>query len=150
MKDHRDPSTGFYTPEYFYETGEIFRANAVRNNVSFVVGVIDIEFSATAIEEATAFIAKTFRTSDIITRFEGGTFGVVAINVDDNHIKEVFGKLISSIDNEAKALQSMPTHIGVCATLYASFSDMVKVATQALGKAKEHIHSNVYIDFEGL
>lgn len=150
MKDHRDSLTGFYSQEYFYETGEILRKNSVRDNLSFVVGIIDIVNAENAIAEASHLISCAFRTSDILTRFNNGKIGIIAVNVADEDIKDVFHKLIYECHAKALHLADMPVHVGICATLYDSFDDMVNIAFKALEKAQNQISSSIVIDFEGL
>lgn len=154
--------TSLYNRQYLMSTGEKLHANAVRGNINFIVGLIDIDnfkiinqmhghdVGDTALKNLARRLEATFRGSDIVCRYAGESFCVILTNVEDGYIEYTFEKLLSAIREGKVATKDGPisycVSIGVCATVLTSFADMVKKSEEMVQKAKELGRNRVVSD----
>lgn len=145
--------TGLYNRKYLVDAGKTLHANAMRGNIEFIVGVLDIDnfksindryghdVGDMVIKDFARLLKGCFRSSDILCRFGGEEFCVLLTNVDDQYIDFTFGKLIHSVRNseivsKQQEIIRYTVSIGVCATLQDSFDEMIKIADEKLYEAK--------------
>lgn len=154
--------TSLYNRQYLMSTGEKLHANAVRGNINFIVGLIDIDnfkiinqmhghdAGDTVLKNLARRLEATFRGSDIVCRYAGESFCVILTNVEDGYIEYTFEKLLSAIREGKVATKdgsiSYSVSIGVCATILTSFADMVKKSEEMVQKAKELGRNRVVSD----
>ena len=86
---YTDFLTGLYNRRYFYQFGEMMYANADRNNLPILIGMVDIDYfkkvNDTYGHEAGDLVLKNiarilknrFRKSDIVSRFGGEEFCIL-------------------------------------------------------------------------
>lgn len=161
---HTDYLTGLYNRRYLMDTMNIFHANAVRGNLDYVVGMIDIDDFKTIndtyghdagdiiIRSLAHTLKETFRSSDIVSRIGGEEFCIVLTNVADQNIFQVFEKLRHSIAQKAVKIEEgikirYTVSIGICATIANTFEGMLKIADEMLYEAKHKGKNKVCPDF---
>lgn len=149
---HTDYVTGLYNRRYFFDTGKMLHANFRRDNIKVTVAMIEIDnFSnvndmyghATGdevLKQIAHIIEEKFRGSDVVSRFGGEVFGVLATNVKITFVHEVFDSLRSFIDNNDFNIDGKKIHItvsiGVCSELLDSLDEMIDKAGVMLSQAK--------------
>lgn len=154
--------TSLYNRQYLMSTGEKLHANAVRGNINFIVGIIDIDNFKTinqlyghdagdsVLKNLARRLESTFRGSDIVCRYAGESFCVILTNVEDGYIEYTFEKLLNVIREGRVATKdgsiSYSVSVGVCATMLTSFADMVKKSIQMAERAKELGRNRVVSD----
>lgn len=155
--------TGLYNRKYLMGTGKTLHANAVRGNIDFIVGMMDIDnfksindryghdVGDMVIKDFASRLEECFRKSDVICRFGGEEFCVLLTNVEDQHIETAFEKLLHNVRNteittKQNEIVQYTVSIGVCATLLNSFEDMLKVADDRLYMAKKAGKDRVVTD----
>jgi len=161
---NRDYLTGLYNRRYLFESGRTTHASALRGHIQVTVGMIDIDhfkrindtFGHDAgdevLREVAAILKSRFRESDLVARFGGEEFCVLAVNMDPNRIREVFERLRETIANtyiqvEEDSLRCTVS-IGVCTTLMRTLDSMMKRADSMLYEAKAAGRNNVQITVE--
>lgn len=155
--------TGLYNRKYLMGAGKTLHANAVRGNIDFIVGMMDIDnfklindryghdVGDMVIKNFADSMVECFRQSDVVCRFGGEEFCVLLTNVDDEHVKTAFDKLLHTVRNtelltKQNEIVQYTVSIGVCATLQKSFEDMIKVADEKLYEAKKAGKDRVMAD----
>jgi diguanylate cyclase (GGDEF)-like protein len=155
--------TGLHNRKYLMEAGQTFYANAVRGNIGFIVGMMDIDnfklindryghdVGDLVIKDFAKRMKECFRSSDIICRYGGEEFCVLLTNVEDQYIDSTFDKFLhmirqSQIITKQKEILTYSVSIGVCATLMSSFDGMIKVADEKLYEAKRAGKDRVLTD----
>jgi len=155
--------TGLYNRKYLVDTGKTLHANAIRGNIEFIVGMMDIDnfklindryghdVGDMVIKDFAKWLKECFRSSDIVCRFGGEEFCVLLTNVEDQHIDFTFDKFLHTVRNseivtKQKEIVQYTVSIGVCATLQSSFEGMIKVADEKLYEAKRAGKDRVVTD----
>jgi len=155
--------TGLYNRKYLLGAGQTLHANAIRGNIGFIIGMIDIdnfslindryghEVGDMIIKDLSKKMKECFRSSDIICRFGGEEFCVLLTNVEDRYIATTFDKFIhtvrkSEIVTKQQEIVQYTVSVGVCATLHDSFEGMIKVANEELYAAKKAGKDRVITD----
>jgi len=155
--------TGLYNRKYMMEAGATLYANAIRGNIEFIIGMMDIDnfklindmyghdVGDLVLKDFTKCLNDCFRKSDIICRFGGEEFCVLLTNVDDRYILSTFEKFIHTVRQrqivtKQKEIVSYSVSIGVCATLMDSFEMMIKRADEKLYEAKRAGKDRVLTD----
>lgn len=149
----KDQLTQLYNRRYFFGTGEKLFENARRQNLDIAIAMIDIDHfknindtyghgdGDAALVAIAAVLQESFRASDVVTRFGGEEFIVMAVNMSSehraNHFESVRRKIeeltIETTQNKIKATVS----IGVATALKDSLDEMVQTADELLYQAKE-------------
>lgn len=159
----RDHLTGVFNRRYLFEIGEPLHANAIRGNISFVVGMLDLDFFKKINDQYGHFagdmvlrhfantLQKHVRNSDIVARYGGEEFCVILIGVEDTDIISVFEKIRKAAEDSfvlyEKRFQIRYTvSIGICATLLDSLDAMMKVADEQLYEAKRSGRNKICAD----
>lgn len=144
--------TNVYNRRYFFNIGKMLFNNAARNKSVLAVAMIDIDHFKKINDEygheTGDFVLKSmadllknyFRKTDIVARFGGEEFCIVATNTNSENVFHLFDKLRLKIeesemvynDNNIKYTVS----IGVSLEKLNSLEDMVRDADKQLYNAK--------------
>lgn len=160
-----DYLTDLYNRKYFMETGQILYENSIRGNISFIIGMFDIDnfkqindryghaVGDLVIKDFANCLRACFRTSDVICRFGGEEFCVMLTEVEDTYVEHTFNKLMHmvrgrEITTKNRNVVSYTVSAGVCATLMSSLDAMLKVADDKLYEAKKAGKNRVMTDIE--
>jgi diguanylate cyclase (GGDEF)-like protein len=150
---HTDYLTGLYNRRYFFKFGSILYANANRNNSLILIAMIDIDHfkkindnyghdAGDIVLKMIAQILKNkFRKSDIVSRFGGEEFCILAMNMEKDHVFRIFDNLrkyISQTDiNIGYDTIKVSVSIGLCLDPLVSLDAMINQADKMLYRAKE-------------
>lgn len=146
--------TGLYNRKFLVESGKTLHANAVRGNINFVVGMMDLDdfkkvndayghdVGDLVIKDFAQLLKKSFRKSDIVCRFGGEEFCVLLTNVGDACVASTFEKALDEVRKKEIILPDgrvvkYTVSVGVCQTLEDGFESMIKVADEKLYEAKK-------------
>jgi diguanylate cyclase (GGDEF)-like protein len=157
---NKDYMTGLYNRRYFFESGRKLFKKAEKQNYSIVIAMVDIDFfkqindtyghdaGDEVIKNVSGILKKRFRESDIVSRFGGEEFCILAMNMEPKHSFMLFEELrkmieISEIRVGDKTIQTTVS-IGVCATPLSSLDEMIKQADLMLYKAKKAGRNRVF------
>ncbi len=157
----RDPLTGLYNRRYFFEAASKFYSNFKRGNLKITVAMLDIDFfkkvndtyghaaGDQVLRHVSEGISSRFRGSDIVARFGGEEFCVLAVNMDRSAAFEVFDDLRRSIERSKTKVdkQFIPAtiSIGVCDKPMDSLESMIAQADSMLYQAKRGGRNRVMI-----
>ncbi len=157
----RDPLTGLYNRRYFFEAASKFYANFRRGNLKMTVAMLDIDFFKKVndtyghqagdhvLKHVAEGINSRFRGSDIVARFGGEEFCVLAVNMDRKSSNEVFDDLRRSIERSKTkvdgAFISATISIGVCDKPMDSLESMIAQADSMLYQAKRSGRNKVVL-----
>ncbi len=147
----RDALTGIYNRDYLFEVGEKLYSSAKRGDISLSMAMIEIDRFETLTTDsglaASNSVLKTIapllqdelRQSDVIARYNAGTFICLASNVSDHNAIMVFERirqLIAKTTVECGArVLSITGSIGVTTQLNDNFLAMIGNAQEALDTA---------------
>lgn len=159
---HKDFLTGLRNRRFFFETAEGLYADAKRGNTTIAIAMLDIDhfkkfndsFGHDAGDEVLRTIAgvieSRFRKSDIVARFGGEEFCVLASNMDIEKVQIVFEEICETISqydvNLGNTVAKATVSIGVCTTLHDSLEKMIRIADEKLYQAKNSGRNQVVID----
>ena len=149
----RDFLTGLHNRRHLFSIGETLHANAKRGNLSFTVGILDIDFfkkvndsyghdaGDQVLKAAATTLQEQFREADVLARMGGEEFCVVGINIEPGKAAEVFDRARialreQTIDIGDRQIQ-VSMSIGVCGQMLDSFGAMINKADEMLYRAKE-------------
>jgi diguanylate cyclase (GGDEF)-like protein len=149
---HKDYLTELYNRRYFFESGQLLYANAVRRNFSLIVAMLDIDHfkrvndtyghkaGDIVLQQVAAILKKRFRKSDIVARFGGEEFCILATNMEQGPSEKIFEDLRTTIAQTDIPVETANLHvtvsIGVCTCLQPSLEDMIQEADALLYRAK--------------
>jgi len=158
----RDYLTGLYNRRYLYEIGNNLHSNALRDNISIAVGMVDIDFfkkindtyghdvGDIALKHVANLLTEHVRSTDVVSRCGGEEFCVILTNVDRQRALLVFGKIRKMIEkSEIQAdgkIIKLTISCGVCTSIQNSLEGMIKKADEMLYEAKESGRNRVVID----
>ncbi|MDD5773071.1 MAG: diguanylate cyclase [bacterium] len=159
----KDFLTGLYNRRYFFESGKKFFANAVRGHLNIICAMVDIDYfkkvndtyghevGDIALRHVSSILNNRMRKSDIVTRFGGEEFCILAINMKAEKIKEIFKELCKKVESSPVELADkknikITISIGVSSKLTDNLEGMVKEADELLYKAKTAGRNRVEID----
>jgi diguanylate cyclase (GGDEF)-like protein len=149
---NRDYLTRLYNRRYFFETGKTLLANACRGNIQLALAMVDIDhfkrlndtYGHDAGDYALLSVSRTleqsFRQTDIVARFGGEEFCVLAVDRDGNTSTSAFERARRQVEAlklewEGKSLQ-VTCSLGVCLTHRSNLHEMIRIADDALYQAK--------------
>ena len=144
---------------------EYAKCERLNQSISFVM--LDIDYFKTIndtyghvagdviLQELSALLTASIRMSDIVGRYGGEEFGIVFPNIDKSVIVKICERIRRKIEaytfiadgHEINATVS----IGICHKKpreYISYSQMIKMADDALYKAKRHGRNRVELYME--
>ncbi len=158
LKDHL---TKLFNRHYFYSVAPKFYESARRRNQIPVIAMVDIDFfkkvndtyghdvGDLVLMKVAATLQNFFRKSDIVVRFGGEEFVVLANNMNPKMAEYVFNKMRRKVAKEKFAINdkefSVTVSCGVCVEDLGNIDAMLKNADQKLYKAKENGRNQVVI-----
>ena len=160
IKDHL---TGLYNRLYLFDSGNKFLARARRQKTTMVCAMFDIDFfkkvndnyghdaGDLVLRNLAELMLTSFRTTDIVARFGGEEFCVLAVDLDAGSALKLFEKLrekvaATSFITEKGETLSVTISVGVCVNLADSLEQMIKVADERLYKAKNSGRNQVVMN----
>jgi diguanylate cyclase (GGDEF)-like protein len=164
---NKDYLTGLYNRRYFFDLGRKMFENARRGNLEMTIAMIDIDHfkkindtyghdaGDAALKSVAAFIYDNFRQADLVCRFGGEEFCVLATNMKKEKTFDFFDSLRRQIEaetlhlltsNKQKADVSVSVSIGVTTRLGSSLETTVNSADELLYKAKQSGRNRVIVD----
>ena len=153
IKDHL---TGLYNRRYLFESGVQLFARARRQKTTMVCAMLDIDHfkqvndnyghdvGDLVLHRLGDLLQKNFRTTDVVARFGGEEFCVLAVDLDESGVGVV--KLFERLREKVAQLSlttakgeklSITISIGICTELMESLELMIKVADERLYDAKK-------------
>jgi len=158
----RDYLTGLYNRRYLYDIGNTLHSNAMRDNLSIAVGMVDIDYfkkindtyghdvGDIALKHVANLLTEHVRKSDVVSRCGGEEFCVILTNVNRQRALLVFGKIRKMIEKseihaDGKTIK-LTISCGVCTSIKNSLESMIKKADEMLYEAKESGRNRVVID----
>ena len=157
----RDHLTGMYNRKYLFEAGTNIYENARRKNLTIAVAMIDIDYfkkindtwghniGDKALKHISDILAEHVRSSDVLARFGGEEFCVVATNIDAPIADVVFNRIRNKIENNPLVIDdiviNITVSIGVALDLHDDFESMITAADKNLYSAKETGRNRVII-----
>lgn len=159
---NKDFLTELHNRRYFFDLGEGLFSNAQRQNLKVTIAMVDIDhfksindtyghdFGDYVIKRIAKSIKKRFRKSDIVARFGGEEFCILATNMDINHTQKVFDELRDTISKATFEYHqqnvNVTVSIGICTELGSTLDAMIRTADEMLYQAKESGRNKVVID----
>jgi diguanylate cyclase (GGDEF)-like protein len=157
-----DYLTGIYNRRYFFQFGQKLLENAKRGNLHLTAAIIDIdgmkrinerwgyEAGDQVVYEIAQMLNRNFRKSDMVARFGGKEFAVLATNMDLKHTATVFERIRATIEYKripfGNRMLSVTVSIGVTTKLEDSLKKMIKCGDSFRRKAKMMGKNRVIID----
>jgi len=161
---NRDYLTNLYNRRYFFEVGQRYLENALRNNLTLTVAMLDIdhfkvindtyghEAGDVVIKRIAALLDEDVRKTDILARLGGEEFCVLAVNMKRTDAAQVFKRICASIEAEEIPyegnLLQVSISIGVTTNRSNSLADIVQQADEMLYRAKDGGRNRVEIASE--
>ena len=159
---HVDYLTQLYNRCFFFEIGNKIFENAKRKNLEITTAMLDIDhfklindnyghdIGDLALKHVAQIISKNLRASDIICRYGGEEFCILAINIKKPNDFKVFEKLRFLIEQSRLQLAnreiSLSVSIGVTSQVFDSLEENIKHADELLYKAKQQGRNRVVVD----
>lgn len=150
---NKDFLTDLYNRRYLFESGQLLHANSLRKHMSVSIAMLDVDhfkqvndqYGHKAGDRVLQYLAgvlkKRFRRSDILARFGGEEFCIVASNMACEHAQSIFDELRESIAATDIIIDGTPIRIsvsiGVCSCVKATLEEMINEADRLLYKAKK-------------
>jgi diguanylate cyclase (GGDEF)-like protein len=157
----RDFLTGLHNRRYLTQVGSKLYSSQKRGKLSLVAAMIDIDhfksindrYGHEVGDEMLATVAKCLRANtretDILCRYGGEEFCILAVNLSPDHLSEFFERIRMALMAVAHPIGdetiSLTASIGVCAMAGDSIQDMLRKADQALYRAKDNGRNRVEI-----
>ncbi|PHR27031.1 MAG: diguanylate cyclase response regulator [Desulfotalea sp.] len=151
----KDFLTGLYNRRYFFDSGGTLLARARREQIPLVCAMVDIDWfkrvndtyghdvGDLVIQQVGTFLQERMSSSDIVARFGGEEYCILAVNMSLDDVDKLFNDLRMSIaktpvffDNKTKKLH-VTVSIGICTDKNATLDEMIKIADNFLYMAKD-------------
>lgn len=145
--------TGLNNRRQLLRLGVPLVAGAYRSKTPMAVAMLDIDFfkrindtwghdaGDDVLKRMGKLLKDRFRTSDVISRFGGEEFCVIAANLEPDTAVKLFDDFRASLEKEVFEIEgediSFTISIGVCTEVLDSVDAMISAADQLLYKAKE-------------
>jgi diguanylate cyclase (GGDEF)-like protein len=161
---NRDYMTQLYNRRYFYEAGKALFENARRGNLELCVAMMDIdhfkqindtyghEMGDAAIRHVAAQITDNLRGTDIVSRFGGDEFCVLAAGLIKSKILTLFNRLRMKIedsiykDTNSNSTIKITVSIGISTVIGNTLEETVKRADEQLYRAKQIGRNQVVVE----
>jgi diguanylate cyclase (GGDEF)-like protein len=151
----KDFLTGLYNRRYFFDNGEALFASFRCGQISLACAMIDIDFfkkvndtyghdvGDLVIKQVATLLQERMRATDIVARFGGEEFCILAVNMGLDEVAKIFDdirqhieKTTVSVGDRQKQLH-VTVSIGVCTEKTESLRQMIERADDFLYMAKE-------------
>jgi diguanylate cyclase (GGDEF)-like protein len=160
----RDYLTGLYNRRHFFEVGHTLFANARRVNVPIALAMVDLDHFKSVndtyghdigdevLRTAANALRQRVREADLLARFGGEEFCIMATNIDENQSQVLFDEMRAMLSEIDIPVDNEIIHVtasfGVCAGVRDSLEEMIKVADEQLYNAKEAGRNRVIVATE--
>jgi diguanylate cyclase (GGDEF)-like protein len=157
-----DYLTGLFNRRFFFGYGQKCFANAIRQKVNNAVAMLDIDHFKSindkfghdggdeALKAVSDVLKSRFRESDIVSRFGGEEFCILACGMEEKETMRVFENLRKTVEamtiNTSAGNISLTVSIGLCDRKMASLDEMVNLADANLYQAKGSGRNRVVLD----
>ncbi|MEJ1379407.1 MAG: GGDEF domain-containing protein [Candidatus Sedimenticola sp. (ex Thyasira tokunagai)] len=153
---------GITSPRFALHGWQRLYEIAKREHLSLVAAMVDLDFfkqvndsyghhiGDVALQRVAASLEESIRASDLLGRYGGEEFCILATNVSVNQIEHFFERIRQKIadiriPHEGKELQ-FTVSIGVYTSLGEGLEEMIGKADEALYRAKNEGRNRVVID----
>jgi diguanylate cyclase (GGDEF)-like protein len=159
---NKDYLTGMYNRRYFFDLGRKIFENGKRGNLTATIAMLDIDHfkkindtfghdaGDTALKVAARFIYGCMRRADIVARFGGEEFCILATNMKEGATFDFFDQLRRDLSEKVIEVEggeiSMTISIGVTNKLGDSLEETINRADELLYKAKQTGRNRVIMD----
>ena len=150
----RDYLTNIYNRRYFFETGEVMHAHAVKQQSPLALAILDIDdlklinddFGHRAGDQVLIFLTEELSQSFphfLVARTGGEQFGILMPNLNNEQavtLLDGFRAIIASMTidiNDCSEPQSISISAGVSNRIGDSIDELLHEADQLLSRAKE-------------
>lgn len=150
----KDALTGIHNRRFFFDAGDALFASAKRDHVTLTAAMIDIDFfkqindsfghdaGDAVLKKVASVMRGKCRQTDLVARFGGEEFAILAVNMDESAAATFFESLRAAIEAEnfsyrGKSLK-VSISIGICRGAGDTLSAMIKAADEMLYKAKKN------------
>jgi diguanylate cyclase (GGDEF)-like protein len=157
-----DQLTGLHNRLYFFHTAPDLYARAVENGTPFAVAMIDIDFfkrindtyghagGDVALQHLAELLTDNLSEADVIARFGGEEFCILAVGLEGNAVFKTFEHLrkvveASSLEFEGQTIR-FTLSIGVSVQSADSLDSVINRADESLYRAKESGRNRVIIE----
>lgn len=157
----KDVLTGIHNRRFFFDAGDALFASAKREHLTLTAAMLDVDFfkkvndsyghdaGDAVLKQIAAVIRKKCRQTDLVARFGGEEFSILAVNMDEASARTFFESLRKAIESakithKGKTIQ-VTASIGVCLGAGTTLSGMIKAADEMLYKAKKAGRNRVEI-----
>lgn len=147
-----DYLTGLSNRRHFLESAKSLYASAKREQVTITCAMIDIDFfkkindtyghdaGDVVLKSVAQSLANRVRETDLVARFGGEEFCLLAVNINPDSQDVFFNELRQSVEDLEfdlnKGRVGVTVSIGVANALEGSIEDMINAADQGLYEAK--------------
>ncbi|MEW6218390.1 MAG: diguanylate cyclase [Thermodesulfobacteriota bacterium] len=159
---NRDFLTGLYNRRYLFELGENLLASALRGHITLTVAMLDIDFfkrindthghdvGDMVLKHLAGILAKRFRATDVVSRYGGEEFCLLAVNMDRAAVPRVFAEVrdriaASTLEAGGRTVK-VTVSIGVSTVIGSSLEEMIRQADAMLYAAKAAGRDRVVVD----
>ena len=155
----RDTLTGIHNRRFFFDAGAGLFASTKRDQLRLSAAVLDIdgfkkvndtygpEAGDAVLKRVAELLRKQCRQTDIVARYRGQQFAILAVNLAENSLKAVFDKLRAAIEAEEFSYNGKTIKVtasfGLCPNAKESLEAMTKEAEDQLAKAKKNGRNRV-------
>ncbi|OPZ20798.1 MAG: Response regulator PleD [candidate division BRC1 bacterium ADurb.BinA364] len=154
LKDssERDWLTGLYNRRFFFEIAQKAFERAKRRETDLIIAMIDIDHfkwvndthghaaGDAALVQVAYLLANSLRSADVVCRFGGEEFCVLAVDMNAEDSPRVFDKLRRAVETASLAIGDkelrVTVSIGISAKRLGSLDDCIRQADEALYEAK--------------
>lgn len=159
---NRDYLTGLYNRRYFFELGQKIYENAKRGNLQMTMAMIDIDHfkqindsyghdaGDRALRKVADIISGSVRASDVVARFGGEEFCILASNMKQEKVEPFFNNLRERLAQNKISTDSgeiaFTVSIGVTSLLADSLEATINRADTLLYEAKQKGRNRVSVD----
>ncbi len=149
----KDFLTDLYNRRYFFDIGKKLVASAKRRHITVTLAMIDIDYFKKVndtyghetgdlmLKHVATLLNSRFRQTDIVCRYGGEEFCILAANMDHNHAFAVFDEIRRKIEKTPLATDKRTVHItvsiGICIEQMDNLEKMIKQADRKLYEAKK-------------
>lgn len=160
----KDFMTGIYNRRSFFNYGRKLFASQSRGGANVVVAMADIDhfkkvndtYGHDAGDEVIKYVARTFaerfRDTDLVSRFGGEEFCIMAVGMDPAEAHDIFDDVRKDIEATVINFQGTEIRItistGVCVAYKETLEDMITEADQMLYEAKNTGRNQVVVAAE--
>ncbi len=147
-----DPLTGLHNRRFLFDAGRTLIARAARDGVPVTVAMIDVDhFKAVndtyghdggdaVLRRIGAVLRSMSRASDVVARFGGEEFAILATDMDEAGARTYFERLRAAIaaepvPHDGQAL-AVTASFGICHAAQGALDGMLKTADEMLYRAK--------------